>query len=186
VHGPNEPRARKLLATAWCEPAFISSYARWTVDILEQQRPLPLPHREQAPRPAHRVHIVNTTSIALTALARCCISFFHAVAVAGDDVLPALGASLHGALAQSEAYRPRHDVERLVAELQGAIDRIRAALHSVDPPRDVNALKAAIEAAVALILEEHQTASAGPAAQSAAGVMLGARLTNDRRREGDH
>ena len=37
----------------------------------------------------------------------------------------------------------------LVAELQGAIDRIRAALHAVDPPRDVNALEAAIEAAIA-------------------------------------
>src|SRR6267378_1289854 len=69
---------------------------------------------------------------------------------------PALGASLHGALAQSEAYRLGTTSERLVAELQGAIDRIRTALHSVDPPRDVNALKAAIEAAIALILEEHQ------------------------------
>src|SRR6204780_3722449 len=34
----NEPLARKLLSTAWSNPEFISSYAGWTVDILEQQR----------------------------------------------------------------------------------------------------------------------------------------------------
>jgi hypothetical protein len=69
---------------------------------------------------------------------------------------PALGASLHGALAQSEAYRLGSTSERLVAELQGAIGRIRAARGAAGSASDVNALKAAIEAAIALILEEHQ------------------------------
>jgi hypothetical protein len=61
---------------------------------------------------------------------------------------PALGASLHGALAQSEAYRLGATSERLVVDLQGAIDRIQNA--------DMHTLKASIEAALALILEEHQ------------------------------
>jgi microcompartment protein CcmL/EutN len=51
----------------------------------------------------------------------------------------------------------------LVAELQGAIGRIRAALDAAGSTSDaacstgeVTLLKAAIEAAIALILEEHQ------------------------------
>jgi hypothetical protein len=69
---------------------------------------------------------------------------------------PALGASLHGALAQSEAYRLGTTSECLVVELQGAIGRIRAAVGEAGSTSDVSALKAAIEAAIALILDEHQ------------------------------
>jgi hypothetical protein len=64
---------------------------------------------------------------------------------------PALGASLHGALAQSEAYRLNVTSERLVAELQGAIKQIRASSAA-----DSTAIKTSIQAAIALILEEHQ------------------------------
>jgi len=63
---------------------------------------------------------------------------------------------LHGALAQSEAYRLGTTSERLVAELQGAIERIRATLDGSGSTSDVTALKASIEAAMAVILEEHQ------------------------------
>jgi len=153
----NEPLARKLLATAWSEPAFISSYARWTVDILEQQRHYHYRIASKHHALRHRVHVVNTALFALTALGALLHLVLHTLWLSlVTTFFPALGASLHGALAQSEAYRLGTTSERLVAELQGAIDRIRAALHSVDPPRDVNALKAAIEAAIALILEEHQ------------------------------
>jgi hypothetical protein len=58
---------------------------------------------------------------------------------------PALGASLHGALAQSEAYRLSTTSERLMRQLQEGVARIR---QSPD--------KAAVEAAIAVILEEHQ------------------------------
>jgi hypothetical protein len=64
---------------------------------------------------------------------------------------PSLGASLHGALAQSEAYRLGATSERLVVDLQGAIDRVQSAGRA-----DRTVLKASIEAAIALILEEHQ------------------------------
>ena len=69
---------------------------------------------------------------------------------------PALGASLHGALAQSEAYRLGTTSERLGRELQSAMARIRSALDQAGSANDVRAIKAAIEAAIALILEEHQ------------------------------
>jgi microcompartment protein CcmL/EutN len=69
---------------------------------------------------------------------------------------PALGGSLHGALAQSEAYRLETTSHRLVTELQGAIERIRSTLDQSGAATDVTALKAAVEAAIALILEEHQ------------------------------
>jgi len=153
----NEPLARQLLATAWSDPTFVSSYARWTVDILEGQRHYHYRIASKHHALRHRVHVVNSALFGLTALGALLHLALHTLWLSlVTTFFPALGASLHGALAQSEAYRLGTTSERLVAELQGAIDRIRAALHSVDPPRDVNALKAAIEAAIALILEEHQ------------------------------
>jgi hypothetical protein len=80
---------------------------------------------------------------------------------------PALGASLHGALAQTESYRLAAASERLVVDLQGAIERIQGALDALAPDAANTALvsdasasaepiKASIEAAIALILQEHQ------------------------------
>ena len=48
------------------------------------------------------------------------------------------------------------EIERLVGELQGAMDRIRATHRESASTEDDKPLKAAIEAAIALILEEHQ------------------------------
>ena len=153
----NEPLARKLLATAWSDPAFISSYARWTVDILEQQRHYHYRVASKHHALRHRVHTVNSALFALTALGALLHLAVHTLWLSlVTTFFPALGASLHGALAQSEAYRLGTTSERLVAELQGAIGRIRTALDAADATRDVTMLKAAIEAAIALILEEHQ------------------------------
>jgi len=63
---------------------------------------------------------------------------------------------LHGALAQSEAYRLGTTSERLVGDLQDAITRIQAALRDQASSGEILAIKAAVEAAIALILEEHQ------------------------------
>jgi hypothetical protein len=67
---------------------------------------------------------------------------------------------MHGALAQSEAYRLGVASERLAADLQGAIDRINAAgagrSEATVDPVIAQALKESIEAALALIIEEHQ------------------------------
>src|SRR6202166_372579 len=153
----NEPLARKLLATAWSDPAFISSYARWTVDILERQRHYHYRIASKHHALRHRVHVVNTALFALTALGALLHLAVHTLWLSlVTTFFPALGASLHGALAQSEAYRLGTTSERLVAELQGAIDNVREALAEAQADRPMAALKASVEAAIALVLEEHQ------------------------------
>jgi hypothetical protein len=69
---------------------------------------------------------------------------------------PALAASLHGALAQSEAYRLAVTSERLVGDLGAAVARIRALLDQTDAAPSAHDLSAAVEEAVAIILQEHE------------------------------
>ena len=117
-----EPLARELLATAWSDPAFVSSYAQWTMDILEQQRHYHYRVASKQHALQHRVHTVNSALFALTALGALMHLVVHTLWLSlVTTFFPALGASLHGALAQSEAYRLGATSERLVAELQGAI-----------------------------------------------------------------
>ena len=146
----NEPLARTLLEDALSDREFIASYARWTIDVLEGQKHY---HHRVAMRQhalLHRVHRVNNWLFGLTGIGALLHLILHTLWLSLlTTVFPALGASLHGALAQSEAYRLGATSQRLVGELQGAIDKIRAAA-------DAATLKASIEAAIALILEEHQ------------------------------
>jgi len=146
----NEPLARTLLEHALADREFIESYARWTVDILAGQKHY---HHRVAVRQRallHRVHQVNNGLFGLTGIGALMHLGMHTLWLSIiTTFFPALGAGLHGALAQSEAYRLGTTSERLVGELQGAIDKIRAAA-------DADTLKASIEAAIALILEEHQ------------------------------
>ena len=153
----SEPLARKLLSGAWSDPEFTSSYARWTIDILDEQRHYHYRVASKHHALRHRVHIVNSALFALTAVGALLHLVIHTFVLSLiTTFFPALGASLHGALAQSEAYRLGTASERLVGELQGAMARIRAALDEEGVNGGVTALKAAIEAAIALILEEHQ------------------------------
>jgi hypothetical protein len=153
----SEPLARELLATAWSDPQFIVGYPRWTIELLEQQRHY---HHGVAIKQhalLHRVHRVNSVLFALTALGATLHLVIHSLWLSLiTTFFPALGASLHGALAQSEAYRLGATSERLVGELKSAIDRIRAAIEELGSTADVTGLKVSIEAALALILEEHQ------------------------------
>jgi hypothetical protein len=145
----HEPLARTLLQHAWEDPAFRTNYARWTIEVLAGQK-----HYHQAiaikqHALLHRVHGLNSWLFGLTAVGALIHLLLHTLWLSLiTTFFPALGASLHGALAQSEAYRLGATSERLVVDLQGAIDRIQnAGMHT---------LKASIEAALALILEEHQ------------------------------
>ena len=62
---------------------------------------------------------------------------------------------IHGALAQSEAYRLHATAERLTVELKDCIDRIVAAAKAAQ--NEVRErMAAAVKSAVALIMEEHQ------------------------------
>jgi hypothetical protein len=164
----NEALARQLLEACWSDPAFISSYARWSIDILREQRHYH--HRVAAKQHAllHRVHRVNGWLFGLTALGAMLHLWVHTLWLTlVTTFFPALGASLHGALAQTESYRLAAASERLVVDLQGAIERIQGALDALAPDAANTALvsdasasaepiKASIEAAIALILQEHQ------------------------------
>jgi hypothetical protein len=146
----NEPLARGLLENALADPQFVASYVRWTIEVLEGQKHYHhcVANRQHAL--LHRVHYVNNWLFGLTGLGALAHLVVHTLWLSLiTTFFPALGAGLHGALAQSEAYRLGTTSERLVDDLQGAIDTIRAAANA-------DALKASIEAAIALILEEHQ------------------------------
>jgi hypothetical protein len=153
----NESLARELLADAWTDTAFVAAYARWTIEILEQQRHY---HHGVASRQhalLHRVHKINTWLFGLTAIGALLHLLIHTIWLSLiTTFFPALGASLHGALAQSEAYRLDHASQRLVAQLQGAIDRIASAVKGSGPHGGVEDVRVSVQAAMALILEEHQ------------------------------
>ncbi|MFL6600495.1 MAG: hypothetical protein ACJ8R9_04125 [Steroidobacteraceae bacterium] len=152
-----EPLARQVLAAAWSDSDFVSSYARWTLDILEQQRRY---HSRVGVRQhalLHRVHSINGYLFGLTALGALLHLAIHTLWLSlVTTFFPALGASLHGALAQSEAYRLGSTSERLARELGNSSEHIQTALAEVAASGNPLALKGAIEGAIALILEEHQ------------------------------
>jgi hypothetical protein len=152
-----EPLARQQLSDVWSNPAFIAAYTRWASGILAGQV---LYHRRVAVRQrslVRRVYIVTSWLFTLTALGAFTHLFVHMLWLSLlTTFFPALAASLHGALAQSEAYRLAHTSARLSAQLNGAIEGIRTARAAGGTPVDVATLKGSIEAAIALILEEHQ------------------------------
>jgi hypothetical protein len=153
----NDTLAREMLANAWSDPAFVANYARWTIEILEGQKHY---HRHVAIKQhalLHRVHRLNGWLFGLTALAALLHLVLHTLWLSlVTTFFPALGASLHGALAQSESYRLSISSERLVEELRSAIDRLRSTVDSGGPLPSAAAIKELIGDAVALILEEHE------------------------------
>jgi hypothetical protein len=153
----NESLARTLLDGAWSDPKFVEKYAHWTTGILEAQAHYH--HRVALKQHAllHRVHSLNIGLFGLTAFGALLHLAVHTVWLSLlTTFFPALGASLHGALAQSEAYRLGSTSERLWGELQRAIGSIRAALATRGPVPEAEAIKASIMEAIELILEEHQ------------------------------
>jgi hypothetical protein len=148
--------ASSLLADAWTHPAFVSRYAQWTVQVLEQQRHY---HQGVSIRQRaleHRVHRINICLFLLTAVGAIAHLAIHSLWLSlVTTFLPALGASLHGALAQSEAHRLNATSKRLVTELGTCIARIQAAMRG--PQADLTAaLRGSVAAAIAVILDGHQ------------------------------
>jgi len=157
----NESLARAAVAHAWQDPAFVAAYAEWTIAILHQQRNYHLGIAQKQHALMHRVHRINSCLFGLTAVAALAHLLLHTLWLSLiTTFFPALGASLHGALAQSEAYRLSVTSERLVRELQLSVERIEAALAGAAQGAGHMAgaalVKASIEDALALILEEHQ------------------------------
>lgn len=152
----NEPLARECLKQAWADPSFVADYARWTSEVLNEQQHY---HAHVARRQRailHRVHGLNNKLFGITALGSLTHLLVHSrwLSVV-TTFFPALGASLHGALAQSEAYRLAVTSERLVFELNTAIARIQKTPVSGSPDA-VAGVREAARDAIGIILEEHQ------------------------------
>jgi hypothetical protein len=144
------------LAGAWSDPAFVSSYVQWTVGTLEQQRRYHCRVAAKQHALLHRVHSLNGLLFGLTAVGALLHLVIHTLWLSlVTTFFPALGASLHGALAQSEAYRVGTTSERLARDLADAIARIQQSMATTTGD-SLAAVKNSIEGALALILEEHQ------------------------------
>jgi hypothetical protein len=152
----NEARTRELLEGAWNDPRFVAEYAAWAAGILQSQQAY---HTRVARRShvlRHRIHRITASLFAFTALGALAHLAIHSRWISLiTTVFPALAAALHGALAQSEAYRMESASERVALELQKSVDDIRGALNA-DGDLRIHGVKAAIRGAVALILQEHQ------------------------------
>jgi len=164
----HEALAKAQLSGVWADPVFVAAYAEWTVATLEGQRHY---HHGVAARQhalLHRVHGINSVLFALTAVGALMHLVLHTLWLSlVTTFFPALGSSLHGALAQSEAYRLGLTSERLEEELADAIARIRTtaaasaagAAQSADAARSASAaaaLKGSIRGALESILAEHK------------------------------
>jgi hypothetical protein len=151
-----EPEARKLLTDAWLDPEFVREYIQWTVDTLEGQRRYHARVSAKQHALLHRIHRINGTLFGLTALAALMHLFIHQLWLSlVTTFFPALGASLHGAMAQAETYRLAATSERLARDLGDSIARIQHSM-SMLTGNPAAAVKGSIEGALALILEEHQ------------------------------
>jgi hypothetical protein len=149
----NEPRTREHLANAWGDPNFVTTYAAWAIGTLQSQQAYHARVAKRSHLLQHRIHRVTAALFVLTALGALAHLFVHSRWISLiTTVFPALAAALHGALAQSEAYRLESESERVAVELQKACDDIRQALGESNQAR----IQAAIRSAVALILQEHE------------------------------
>ncbi len=168
-----EGAMRDALGAVWADPQFVADYADWAASILESQEYY---HRSVTLRQhvlQHRIHTVNIWLFGLTALGALTHLVLHSLYLSiVTTFFPALGASLHGALAQSEAYRLEVTSDRLAKDLRLAVAGIRAAAVGPEPAarrlagggavfvQDAAAVaqlvRGAVETALSLILEEHQ------------------------------
>lgn len=152
-----EPLARSGLDGAWEDEAFVTSYARWAIHILDGQRLYHLRVRAEHHALHHRVHRITGALFAFTALGAVAHLVLHSLWLSVLAVFfPALAAALHGALAQTEAYRLEQSATRLVASMEHATAGVEQALQYTAASGDTAPLAAAVQEAVAVILDEHQ------------------------------
>lgn len=147
------PGAAGSLRGAWSDPAFVEEYVAWALAQFDAQRRYHerLILRNEALM--HRVHKINAWLFMLTFAGALLHLVVHALWLSFVTIFfPALAASLHGALAQTEAYRQAAISRRLSVELGEIMARIAA--HA--PQRKQGEVRAAIEAGLVLILEEHR------------------------------
>jgi hypothetical protein len=133
----------------------VAGWAGWMRGVVAGQQHYHerVAHRQHALQ--HRIHRINAVLFGLTALGTAVHLVWHASGLLlAATVFPALGAALHGALAQSEAYRLELSSRRLAAELQA----LRSAIEVGDCATPVAArqrLRALGKKALDVILAEH-------------------------------
>jgi hypothetical protein len=153
----NEPRVRELLGDAWSDPLFVVAYAEWAIGILQSQRAYHVRVARRSHVLRHRIHHITTGLFAFTALAALAHLVIHSRLISLiTTVFPALAAALHGAVAQSEAFRLEAASERVAIELQKAAAQIRGSLSAEPPTSRIQLFKASMRDALSLILQEHQ------------------------------
>jgi len=155
------PHAGELLAVAWHDAAFVRAYAQWAMYLIDGQRRYHTRLAARNRKLLHRTHSINSILFTLTAAGALAHLFLHGSWLLLLTIIcPALGSSLHGAMAQSEAYRLATTSERLAVELGHALQRIEHASGTISGESGVLAssepLRDAVTGAIALLLNEHQ------------------------------
>lgn len=142
-----------VLRAAWSDPAFVAHYVAWAVGQFDSQRKY---HQRVALRSEalmHRVHKINAWLFGLTLAGALAHLVLHSMWLSFVTIFfPALGASLHGALAQTESYRLAASSRRLASDLE----RTMASITDSFAQGDVHHARGAIEAGLLLILDEHR------------------------------
>lgn len=150
-----EEPARIAQQALWSDPAAVRAYGAWSAALLRaqclyHQRVVAEQHALQ-----HRIHQISTTLFVLTACGAALHLVVHSMWLTMLTVFfPALGAALHGALAQSEAFRLEQASRRLAQHLEQVVVNVELALASetIQPAK----VAEAVQEAVAVILDEHQ------------------------------
>ena len=152
-----EPIARKLRDGAWQEPTFVPRYLAWAIGVFEGQKAY---HHRMAQRQhalLHRVHRINNTLFGLTAIGASMHLFMHSLWLTlVTTFFPSLAASLHGAIAQSEAFRLAKTSEKLVEDLHVAIRRVQELSARPDRTQALEEIRGFIGETLAILLQEHQ------------------------------
>jgi len=150
-----EQPARTAQLALWSEPAAVRAYGLWAISLLRGQCQYHLRAAAEQHALQHRVHMISTALFILTATGAALHLLWHSMWMTMATVFfPALGAALHGALAQSEAYRLEQASKRLAVHLDQVIADVEQTLTS-ESPKAGNVAEA-VQGAVAVILEEHQ------------------------------
>ncbi len=153
----NAAQARTLLEGAHADPVFRRDYAAWAIGVLQGQLAY---HARLARRShclRHRIHTITTALFAVTALAALAHLVLHSRWLSlMTTFFPALAAALHGALAQSEAYRLEAASQAVAHALQRNIDDLQRVLADAARAAPLEDIRAPIEGAITVILQEHQ------------------------------
>jgi hypothetical protein len=137
----------------WSDTAFVEEYMAWALAQFDAQRRYHDQLTLRSEALMHRVHKINAWLFMLTLAGALMHLVVHSMWLSFVTIVfPALAASLHGALAQTEAYRQAAISRRLCAELE----KTMAMIASHCPALERDRVRGAIAAGLTLILEEHR------------------------------